>query len=87
LEPAWGNVGEPCIGSRRRHGKFVVSDWDNDPHNPRDEISMRRKADDYKTLFAPEFGVKDGSLALPKGIIAGIAIEGSSGRSSREPRD
>ena len=34
---------------------------------PRDEISMRRKADDYKTLFAPEFGVKDGGLALPKG--------------------
>jgi NTE family protein len=42
---------------------------------PRDEISMRRKSDDYKTLFAPEFGVKDGGLALPKGIIAGVSIE------------
>jgi NTE family protein len=42
---------------------------------PRDEISMRRKADDYKTLFAPEFGVKDGGLALPKGVIAGVSIE------------
>ena len=39
---------------------------------PRDEISMRRKVDDYKTLFAPEYGVKDGGLALPKGLIAGI---------------
>ena len=36
---------------------------------------MRRKADDYKTLFAPEFGVKDGGLALPKGVIAGVSIE------------
>ncbi len=41
----------------------------------RDEIAMRRKADDYKTLFAPEFGVKDGGLALPKGVIAGVSIE------------
>ena len=43
---------------------------------PRDEISMRRKADDYKTLFAPELGLKDGSLALPKGLVAGVSIEG-----------
>ena len=42
----------------------------------RAEISTRRKVDDYKTLFAPEFGVKDGGLALPKGIIAGVSIEG-----------
>jgi NTE family protein len=42
---------------------------------PRDEIAVRRKVDDYKTLFAPEFGVKDGGLALPKGVIAGVSIE------------
>jgi NTE family protein len=42
---------------------------------PRAEISIRRKADDYKTLFAPEFGVKDGGLALPKGLLAGVSIE------------
>ena len=42
---------------------------------PRAEISIRRKADDYKTLFAPEYGVKDGGLALPKGVIAGVSIE------------
>jgi NTE family protein len=42
---------------------------------PRAEIAVRRKIDDYKTLFAPEFGVKDGKLALPKGIIAGVSIE------------
>lgn len=41
----------------------------------REEIALRRKVDDYKTLFAPEFGVKDGGLALPKGIIAGVSIE------------
>jgi len=42
---------------------------------PRGEIAVRRKIDDYKTLFAPEFGVKDGGLELPKGVLAGIAIE------------
>jgi NTE family protein len=36
---------------------------------------MRRKADDYKTLFAPEFGWKDGGLAVPKGVLAGVSIE------------
>jgi NTE family protein len=58
--------------------EFVLAaDWaeifrDNPP---RKEISMRRKADDFKTLMAPEFGVQDGGLALPKGIIAGVSIE------------
>ena len=42
---------------------------------PRKEISIRRKADDYKTLFAPEFGVTEDGLALPKGVIAGVSIE------------
>ena len=41
----------------------------------RAEIAIRRKADDYKTLFAPEFGVKESGLALPKGVIAGVSIE------------
>ena len=58
--------------------QFVLAaDWaeifrDNPP---RAEISMRRKADDFKTLMAPEFGVQDGGLALPKGLIAGVSIE------------
>ncbi len=42
---------------------------------PRKEIAVRRKFDDYKTLFKPEFGVKDGGLMLPKGVIAGVSIE------------
>ncbi len=42
---------------------------------PRGEIAVRRKIDDYKTLFAPEYGVTDGGLSLPKGVLAGIAIE------------
>jgi NTE family protein len=42
---------------------------------PRAEIAVRRKFDDYKTLFKPEFGVKDGGLALPKGVVAGVSIE------------
>jgi NTE family protein len=55
----------------------LATDWNEvfRDNPPRQEISIRRKADDYKTLFAPEFGVKDGGLALPKGILAGVSIE------------
>jgi NTE family protein len=55
----------------------VTADWNNifRDRPPRAEIASRRKFDDYKTLFAPEFGVRDGGLALPKGIIAGVSIE------------
>jgi NTE family protein len=59
--------------------KFVVeADWSDifRDQPPRTEISSRRKSDDYKTLFAPEYGVKESGLALPKGVIAGVAIEG-----------
>lgn len=59
--------------------KYVVeADWSDifRDQPPRTEISSRRKFDDYKTLFAPEYGVKDDGLALPKGVIAGVAIEG-----------
>lgn len=55
----------------------LKANWDEifRDHPPREEISVRRKADDYKTLFAPEVGVKNGSVALPKGLIAGVSIE------------
>jgi len=54
-----------------------TTDWDDvfRDRPPREDISIRRKADDYKTLFAPEYGIKDGSVVLPKGIVAGVAIE------------
>jgi NTE family protein len=58
--------------------KLVLNvDWDEIFRDkpPRDEIAVRRKVDDYKTLFAPEFGVKDGGLAVPKGVLAGVSIE------------
>src|SRR5262245_21447823 len=58
---------------------FVLeADWDvvfrDSP--PRAEISTRRKIDEYKTLFAPEYGVTRGGLVLPKGVIAGVSIQG-----------
>jgi NTE family protein len=55
----------------------LAADWNEvfRDRPPRAEISVRRKIDDYQTLFAPEFGLKDGRLALPKGVIAGVAIE------------
>ena len=54
------------------------ADWDNlfSDRPPREELSSRRKFEDYKTLFALEYGVKGGGLALPKGVLAGIAMEG-----------
>jgi NTE family protein len=62
---------------REMETKVLAANWDEifRDRPPRDEISARRKVDDYKTLFAPEFGVKDGGLALPKGVIAGVSIE------------
>ncbi len=55
----------------------LAADWNEifRDRPPREEIAVRRKLDDYLTLFAPEFGVKDGGLALPKGVIAGVSIE------------
>jgi NTE family protein len=55
----------------------LKTDWDAvfSDRPPRQEVSIRRKADDYKTLIAPEFGVNKDGLALPKGIIAGLSIE------------
>jgi NTE family protein len=56
---------------------IVAANWDDIFRDapPRKEIAPRRKVDDYKTLFKPEFGVKDGGLSLPKGVIAGVSIE------------
>ena len=62
---------------KRLEELVLEADWDElfRDNPPRQEISIRRKADDFKTLFAPEFGLKDGTLALPKGVIAGVSIE------------
>jgi NTE family protein len=59
--------------------QFVLkADWDDVFRDspPRAEISTRRKIDEYKTLFAPEYGVKRSGLVLPKGVIAGVSIQG-----------
>ena len=55
----------------------LKTDWDAvfRDRPPRQEVSIRRKGDDYKTLIAPEFGVSSEGLALPKGVIAGLSIE------------
>jgi NTE family protein len=58
--------------------KLVLdTDWDEVFRDkpPRTEIATRRKVDDYKTLFAPELGITDNGVALPKGVLAGVAIE------------
>jgi NTE family protein len=42
---------------------------------PRDERSMRRKEDDLRLLGGVEFGVHDGKIAFPSGIIQGQKLE------------
>jgi NTE family protein len=56
----------------------VGTDWDSvfRDQPPRAEVAIRRKVDDYKTLFAPEYGVTRSGLAVPKGVLAGVSIEG-----------
>src|SRR5512134_3785118 len=59
--------------------KFVqATDWDQvfSDRPPRSEVAIQRKIEDYKTLWAPEYGVTGTGLALPKGVIAGVSIEG-----------
>lgn len=53
------------------------TDWNEvfSDRPPRAEISPRLKQDDYKGLFAPEFGVRNGSLVVRKGIVSGVNIE------------
>ncbi len=43
---------------------------------PRQDISTRLKEDDWLNFFGPQFGVRDGSLLLPKGAVTGVALEG-----------
>jgi NTE family protein len=59
--------------------KFVqATDWDQvfSDQPPRSDVAIQRKIEDYKTLFAPEYGVTKSGLALPKGVVAGVSIEG-----------
>jgi NTE family protein len=66
------------MSAARLEEKALEADWDDlfRDRPPRAEVSSRRKFEDYKTLFALEYGVRNGGLALPKGVIAGIAMEG-----------
>lgn len=52
-------------------------DWRSvfDDSPPRAELSVRRKAEDYRGLADPEFGVGRDGLALPKGLVAGVTLE------------
>jgi NTE family protein len=42
---------------------------------PREELTMRRKSDDYRPYFGPELGIGDGGLKLPKGVVTGVQLE------------
>jgi len=71
--------GSFAAGTTPREMELVIerTDWNEvfTDRPPRAEIATRRKQDDYKNLFAPEFGFRDGSILLPKGVVAGVNIE------------
>jgi NTE family protein len=42
---------------------------------PRAELSLPRKAEDYKPYFGPSLGFSGGDLELPKGVVTGVQLE------------
>jgi len=42
---------------------------------PRQELSMRRKQDDYGIFIGPEIGIGGGELHIGKGVVTGIQLE------------
>lgn len=52
---------------------LVETDWESSFQDepPRQNRSFRRKQDDYEFLIKQEAGLKDGSLAIPKGLLQG----------------
>jgi NTE family protein len=42
---------------------------------PRQELSNRRKEDDYRSYIGPEFGVGEGKATFGKGIVSGVQLE------------
>ncbi len=42
---------------------------------PREERTMRRKADDYGLFFTGDIGYNDGKIGLGKGIVTGVQLE------------
>ena len=42
---------------------------------PRQELSMRRKADDFRNYIGPEIGTGEGAATLTKGLVTGVQLE------------
>jgi len=42
---------------------------------PRQELAMRRKADDFRNFVGPEIGTGAGAAILGKGVVTGVQLE------------
>jgi NTE family protein len=42
---------------------------------PRQELSMRRKADDFRNYIGPEIGTGEGAALVTKGLVTGVQLE------------
>ena len=53
------------------------TDWDAvfGDRPERGDIAPRLKQDDYRGLFAPEFGLRGFTILAPKGVVSGVQIE------------
>lgn len=53
----------------------------------RNEVPLERKADDAVNYVGPELGWRDGQLVLPRGAVAGVALEAVLRRLASRQRD
>jgi len=53
----------------------------------REDVPMRRKADDHLNYVGPEVGIGNGGFRLPKGAVAGVALEAVLRRLTSRQRD
>ncbi len=52
---------------------------------PRQELAMRRKADDYRNYVGPEIGTGTGTATVGKGVVTGVQLETVLRELSRAP--
>ncbi len=57
--------------------RILAMNWDAvlSDRPPREELSLRRKADDLRLSMPIEFGMRDGQLRAPRGAVASTGLE------------
>ena len=61
--------------TRRKAASSVSTEKLFKERPPRQDLTIRRKQDDFTNLFTPEIGVQASGLLLPKGAVSGVQLE------------